>query len=145
MQIAVGSDHAGYALKEVLAAHLRDAGHDVVDVGTHSTESVDYPAFGAAVGRAVTAGDVERGVAVCGSGIGICIAANKVPGVRAATVHDVTSARFTRMHNDANVMCVGERFTGEQVALDAVDAFLSTDFEGGRHARRVDAIDNLLR
>jgi ribose 5-phosphate isomerase B len=145
MRIVVGSDHAGYGLKEVLAAHLRDAGHEVVDVGTHSTESVDYPAFGAAVGRSVVGGDADRGVAVCGSGIGICIAANKVPGVRAATVHDVTSARFTRLHNDANVMCVGERFTGEQVALDAVDAFLATDFEGGRHARRVDAIDDLLR
>ena len=144
MRIAVGSDHAGYELKEMLAAHLRAGGHDVVDVGTHSTESVDYPEFGAAVGRSVVSGDAERGVAVCGSGIGICIAANKVPGVRAATVHDVTSATFTRLHNDANVMCVGERFIGPQVALDAVDAFLATDFEGGRHARRVNAIDELL-
>ena len=144
MKVAVGSDHAGFALKEVLAAHLREGGHEVVDVGTHSTESVDYPEFGAAVGRAVVSGDVDRGVAVCGSGIGICMAANKIPGVRAATVHDVTSATFTRLHNDANVMCVGERFTGPQVALDAVDAFLATEFEGGRHARRTGAIDRLL-
>ncbi len=144
MRIAVGSDHAGYSLKEMLAEHLRGAGHEVVDVGTHSTESVDYPSFGAAVGRAVASGDVERGVAVCGSGIGICIAANKIPGIRAATVHDVTSATFTRLHNDANVMCVGERFIGPQVALDALDAFIATEFEGGRHARRVGAIDDLL-
>lgn len=144
MKIAVGSDHAGYELKEVLAAHLRDNGHEVVDVGTHSTESVDYPEYGAAVGRSVVSGETERGVAVCGSGIGICMAANKVPGVRAATVHDVTSATFTRLHNDANVMCVGERFTGPQVALDAVDAFVATSFEGGRHARRANAIDQLL-
>jgi ribose 5-phosphate isomerase B len=144
MKIAVGSDHAGFALKELLAAHLRDGGHEVIDVGTHSTESVDYPEFGAAVGRLVVSGDVERGVAVCGSGIGICMAANKVRGVRAATVHDVTSATFTRRHNDANVMCVGERFIGPQVALDALDAFIATDFEGGRHARRTAAIDQLL-
>ncbi len=144
MKIAVGSDHAGFALKQVLAAHLREGGHEVVDVGTYSTESVDYPEFGAAVGRSVVSGDAERGVAVCGSGIGICMAANKVPGVRAATVHDVTSATFTRLHNDANVMCVGERFIGPQVALDALDAFLATGFEGGRHARRTGAIDQLL-
>ena len=144
MRIAVGSDHAGFGLKQVLADHLREQGHDVVDVGTHSTESVDYPEFGVAVGRSVVSGNVDRGVAVCGSGIGICIAANKVPGVRAATVHDVTSAMFTRLHNDANVMCVGERFIGPQVALDAVDAFVATEFEGGRHARRVAAIDDLL-
>lgn len=144
MKIAVGSDHAGFALKQMLAAHLREGGHEVVDVGTYSTESVDYPEFGAAVGRSVVSGDAERGVAVCGSGIGICMAANKVPGVRAATVHDVTSATFTRLHNDANVMCVGERFIGPQVALDALDAFLATGFEGGRHARRTGAIDQLL-
>jgi len=145
MKIAVGSDHAGFALKELLAAHLLDSGHEVIDVGTHSTESVDYPEYGAAVGRSVMSGDAERGLAVCGSGIGICMAANKIPGVRAATVHDVTSATFTRLHNDANVMCVGERFIGPQVALDALDAFLSTEFEGGRHARRTGAIDQLLQ
>lgn len=144
MRIAVGSDHAGFELKELLAEHLRAAGHEVIDVGTNSKESVDYPAFGAAVGTKVVSGEVDRGVAVCGSGIGICIAANKVPGVRAATVHDVTSATFTRLHNDANVVCLGERFIGPQVALDAVDAFIATDFEGGRHARRVGAIDDLL-
>lgn len=143
MQIAVGSDHAGFVLKAAVAAHLTEAGHEVIDVGTHTTESVDYPDFGAAVGRTVASGGAQLGVAVCGSGIGICMAATKVPGVRAATIHDVTSARMSRLHNDANVMCLGERFTGVQVALDAVDAFISTEFEGGRHARRVAKIDAL--
>ncbi len=143
MRLVVGSDHAGFELKEELAAHLRSAGHDVVDVGTTDTASVDYPDFGAAVGRAVVAGDGELGVAVCGSGIGIAIAANKVPGVRAATVHDVTSARLSRQHNDANVVCLGQRFTGPQVAIDAVEAFLAVDFEGGRHQRRVNKIAEL--
>ncbi len=140
MRVVLGSDHAGLRLKQAIAAHLEQAGHEIIDVGTHTTESVDYPDFGAAVGRAVVSGQGTLGVAVCGSGIGICIAANKIAGVRAATVHDVTSARMTRLHNDANVLCLGERFTGEQVALDAVDIFLSTPFEGGRHARRVEKI-----
>ncbi len=143
MRIGVAADHAGTDLKGELAAHLRASGHEVVDLGTNGNESVDYPDFGAALGRAVAAGDVERGVAVCGSGIGICIAANKVAGVRAATVHDVTSARLTRLHNDANVICLGQRFTGVQVALDAVDVFMATAFEGGRHGRRVDKISAL--
>ncbi len=143
MRIAVASDHAGFELKQMLADHLRAGGHDVVDLGTDDNTSVDYPDFGAAIGAEVADGDSELGVAVCGSGIGICIAANKVKGVRAATVHDVTSARLTRLHNNANVMCLGERFTGPQVALDAVDAFISTDFEGGRHTRRVEKITTL--
>ena len=143
MRIAVGSDHAGFVLKSVIAEHLKEAGHDVVDVGTHEAVSVDYPDFGAALGRAVAGGEAELGVAVCGSGIGICIAANKVRGVRAATVHDVTSARLCKEHNNANVICVGERFIGQQVALDSVDAFLAAEFAGGRHARRVDKISQL--
>lgn len=143
MKVAVASDHAGFHMKSAIAEHLRAGGHEVIDLGTHNTESVDYPDFGAAIGRAVADGQVERGVAVCGSGIGICMAANKIPGVRAGTVHDVTSARLTRLHNDANIVCLGERFLGPQVALDAVDAFISTDFEGGRHARRVQKIDDL--
>ena len=143
MRIAVGSDHAGFEMKQMLAEHVSAAGHDVVDVGTDGTASVDYPDFGAAVGRAVVSGDADFGVAVCGSGIGICIAANKIPGIRAATVHDVTSARLSREHNDANVMCIGQRFVGSQVALDAVDAFLSAEFAQGRHSRRVDKITGL--
>lgn len=143
MRIAVGSDHAGFHLKESLAQHLRDAGHDVVDCGTYSDERVDYPDFGAAVGRSVAAGEVEGGLCVCGSGIGIAMAANKIAGVRAATVYDVTSARLTKQHNDANVICIGERLTGPQVALDAVDAWLNAIFEGGRHEGRVAKLDAL--
>jgi len=141
--IAVGSDHAGYVLKEQLAGELRDLGHEVVDLGAHSTDRVDYPDFGAAVGRAVAGGDADLGLCVCGSGIGIAMAANKVPGVRAATVHDVTSARLTRQHNDANVLCLGERLTGPEVASEALRAWLDAEFEGGRHAGRVDKISGL--
>jgi ribose 5-phosphate isomerase B len=144
MRIAIGADHAGYLLKTTLADDLRAKGHEVVDLGTHSDERVDYPDFGAAVGRAVTDGTAELGVCVCGSGIGIAIAANKIPGVRAATVHDVTSAHLAREHNDANVICVGERLTGADVAKEAVAAFLAARFEGGRHAGRVAKIDALL-
>jgi ribose 5-phosphate isomerase B len=143
MRIAVGSDHAGFHLKLQLADHIKVLGHEVVDLGADTAESVDYPDYGAAIGRCVAGGEADLGIGVCGSGIGICMAAGKVPGVRAATVHDVTSARLARAHNDANVMCVGERFTGAQVAIDAVEAFLGTEFEGGRHARRVAKIDAL--
>lgn len=143
MRLAVGSDHAGFDLKSVLIDHLRTAGHDVVDLGTDTTASVDYPDFGAAVGRAVAEGRADRGIALCGSGIGIAMAANKVPGVRAATVHDVTSGRLCRQHNDANVICLGQRLTGVAVALDTVDAYLSAEFEGGRHQGRIDKITDL--
>jgi ribose 5-phosphate isomerase B len=141
--IAVGSDHAGYALKEQLAGELRDLGHEVLDLGAHSPERVDYPDFGAAVGRAVVGGDAELGLCVCGSGVGIAMAANKVPGVRAATVHDVTSARLTRQHNDANVICLGERLIGPEVASEVLRAWLDAEFEGGRHAGRVDKLSGL--
>ena len=142
--IAVGADHAGYHLKTDLIAVLTDAGHTVVDCGTHSTDRVDYPDFGAAVGRSVASGEAEAGLCVCGSGIGIAIAANKIPGVRAATVHDVTSAHLAKEHNDANVICIGERLTGPEVAKEAVLAFLGATFEGGRHTGRVAKIDALL-
>lgn len=142
--VAVGSDHAGFELKELVAKHLVERGLEVIDVGTHSTDRVDYPDYGAAVGHAVASGRADLGVAVCGSGIGICMAANKVAGVRAATVHDVTSARLTREHNDANVICLGERLIGPQVATDAVDAWLDAAFEGGRHAGRVAKLDALI-
>lgn len=136
-RIAAGSDHAGFQLKQQLVALAREQGHEVVDLGTRGPESVDYPEFGAAVGRAVAAGEAEVGLCVCGTGIGISMAANKIPGIRAAVVHDVTSARLTRAHNDANVVCFGERLIGPEVARDALLAFLATPFEGGRHARRV--------
>ena len=141
--IAVGSDHAGYALKEQLAGELHDHGHEVLDLGVHSTHRVAYPDFGAAVGRAVAGGDAEVGLCVCGSGIGIAMAANKVPGVRAATVHDATSARLARQHNDANVLCLGERLIGPELASAALRAWLHAEFEGGRHVGRIDKLSDL--
>ncbi len=143
-RIAAGCDHAGFNLKSELVAHLESLGHDVIDCGTDSADRVDYPDFGAAVGRAVASGDAELGLCVCGSGIGIAIAANKIPGIRAATVHDVTSAHLTREHNDANVICFGERLIGPEVAKEALDAFLAAEFEGGRHEARVAKINALL-
>ncbi len=143
MRIAIGADHAGFRLKQQLAQHLKDLDHDVDDLGTHGEESVDYPDFGAAVGRAVVAGDADVGVCVCGTGIGIGMAANKVPGVRAAVVHDATSARLAREHNDANVVCLGARLVGSAVAQDIIDVFLSASFEAGRHVRRIDKLARL--
>jgi ribose 5-phosphate isomerase B len=144
MLIAIGADHAGFSLKNDLADHLRANGHEITDLGTHSDERVDYPDFGAAVGREVVSGRAELGVCVCGSGIGIAIAANKISGVRAATVHDVTSAHLAREHNDANVVCVGDRLIGPEVAKEAIDAFIGARFAGGRHTARVAKIDALL-
>lgn len=138
MKIVVGSDHAGFRLKEHLKERLAAWGHDVEDVGTHSTESCDYPVFGTAVGeRVVALGGEARGLCVCGSGIGISIAANKVAGVRAALVQEPTAAKLSRQHNDANVICFGERLIGVSVAEEALRVWLETPFEGGRHARRV--------
>lgn len=143
MRIAVGSDHAGYRLKQILAERLSGLGHQVDDLGTHSEAPVDYPAFGAAVGRAVTTGQAELGVCACGTGIGIAIAANKIEGVRAAVVHDATTARLARAHNHANVVCMGGRIVGEVVAIDAIDAFLATEPAPGRHETRVEEITAL--
>ncbi len=143
MRIAVGSDHAGLQLKTLLVEHLQGQGHDVVDLGTHTADPVDYPDFGEAVGRSVVTGEVDFGVCVCGTGIGISIAANKVRGVRAAVVHDVSSARLARQHNDANVMCLGARLSGPVVATDSVDEFLAAAFQGGRHASRIAKITAL--
>jgi ribose 5-phosphate isomerase B len=135
--IAVASDHAGFDLKEILKRDLQEAGLEVLDLGTHSTASVDYPDFGHAMAETIAAGKVEKGVIVCGTGIGISIAANRNPKVRAALVHDVTSARLTREHNDANVIAFGGRLIGTEVAREALKVFLKTPFEGGRHANRV--------
>lgn len=143
MRIAVGSDHAGYPLKGLLTSHLVALGHEVRDLGTDSEDPVDYPEFGAAVGRAVAGGLAELGICVCGTGIGIAMAANKITGVRAAVVHDVTTARLSRAHNHANVVCLGGRILGEQVARDAIEAFLHTEPSGGRHRRRVAEIAGL--
>ena len=135
--IALASDHAGYALKAELKEELERQGHEVLDLGTHGPESVDYPDFGHAMGQALEAGRAQRGVLICGSGIGISIAANRHPGVRAALCHDETSARLARAHNDANVLALGARLIGPEVAKNCLEVFLKTDFEGGRHAARV--------
>jgi len=146
MRIAVGSDHAGYALKSEIIGHLTESGHEVLDLGTDSAQvSVDYPVYGRAVAEAVAGGRAERGVCVCGTGIGIGIAANKVDGIRAAVVHDTTTALLARHHNDANVVSLGERTTGRAEAIDAIDAFLTTEFDGGRHRRRIDQITDIER
>ena len=138
-----GSDHAGLELKRALVAKLQELGDEVLDIGTHDTASVDYPTFGAEVGRRVAADKTLRGLVVCGSGIGISIAANKVHGVRCALVHDHLTAQLARQHNDANVIALGARTTGPDVAADAVLAFRSTEFLGGRHAKRVGLLDEM--
>lgn len=141
MRIAVGADHAGRELKDHLAARLAKAGHEIDDLGTHSPESCDYPDYGRAVGEAVARGKAEMGLIVCGTGIGISIAANRIAGVRAARCNGEYDARFARLHNDANVLALGARVIGEGVAEGIVDVFFSTEFEGGRHARRVRKIE----
>jgi ribose 5-phosphate isomerase B len=145
MRIALASDHAGFSLKDELAAWLRDSGHVVIDLGTNGPESVDYPEFGARLASAVASGEAERGVAVCGSGIGISIAANRNPHCRCARVDDPLSARLSREHNDANVIALGGRLIGSDMAKACVTEFLDTDFAGGRHQRRVDQLSQLLQ
>jgi ribose 5-phosphate isomerase B len=139
-RLAIGADHAGRPLKDLLAAHLTAGGHEVIDLGTHADDSVDYPDYGAAVAHAVLDGRAELGVCVCGTGIGISIAANKVHGIRAAVVHDVTTARLARQHNDANVVCIGARVTGTETAIQALDAFVAAGFQAGRHVQRITKI-----
>jgi len=139
--VALAADHAGFALKEELRTELDQAGVEYIDLGTNSTDSVDYPDFGRAVADAVAEGRADRGVIVCGTGIGISIAANRVGGVRAAVCHDATTARLAREHNDANVLALGARIVGGEVAKDCLRAFLSTPFDGGeRHQRRVEKL-----
>lgn len=143
MKMVVGSDHAGYLLKVTLMNWLVDQGHDVTDVGTYSEESVNYPHYGALVARAVASGEYERGVAVCGSGQGICMAANKVPGVRGGVIRDLRDAEMTRRHNNANVACFGGQFTTPDDATAALQVFLETGFDGGRHEVRVEQLKML--
>lgn len=140
MRIAIGADHAGWELKEHLRERLERAGHTVVDCGTNSAESADYPDFAIPVARRVAAGAVDRGILVCSTGVGMSIAANKIPGVRAALGTGVEEVRLTRGHNDANVLTLGARYTSPAQADAMVDAFLATDFLGGRHARRIGKI-----
>ena len=138
MKLAMGCDHGGFAMKEELKAYLTDLGHEVKDCGCYSTDSCDYPEFGEAAARAVAEGACEMGIVVCTTGIGISIAANKVKGIRCAHCPDAMSAEMTRRHNDANVIAIGAGMVGMNVAKRMVDVFLSTEFEGGRHQRRVD-------
>lgn len=145
MRIAVAADHAGYRLKEVVVRHLRELGHDVIDLGTGSEEPVDYPPLCADAGRMVAGGDAEAGIVLGGSGQGEAIAANKVHGVRAALCHDELTARLARQHNDANVLSLGGRLLGETLALAIVDAFFATGFDGGRHQRRVEQLADIER
>ena len=143
MKIAFGSDHAGYEYRQMLMAHARELGHEVIDYGTFSKESCDYPVYGHAVGAAVANGEADRGILVCGTGIGMSMAANKHRGIRAACCSDYFSAKFTRAHNDANVLCLGGRVVGPGLACEIVNVFLNTPFEGGRHARRVAQIKEI--
>lgn len=140
MKIAVACDHGGLNLKNKIIAHLKEAGHEVFDFGTKTTDSCDYPEYALPAAEAVASGKCERGILVCSTGIGVSIVANKVPGVRCAHCHDSYCAEFTRLHNDSNVIALGEKVIGEGYALEIIDIFLKTKFEGGRHQRRVDKI-----
>ena len=141
MKIAIGCDHAGYPLKVAVEDKLLKEGYGIMDVGTESTESVDYPIYGKSVGRAVASGLADRGIVICGSGIGISIAANKVKGVRCALCTSVEMAEMSRRHNDANVLAMGARMIEQDLAFKIVDKWLETDFEGGKHLRRINMLD----
>ena len=146
MRVAVGADHAGYRYKELLADDLRSAGHEVLDVGTDSTESVDYPDYARSVAEAVREGRVDRGLVVCGSAVGVTMAANKVPGVRAGTCHDCYSARQAVEHDDMNVLCLGERVVGIELAREVLRSFLAAEFTGEeRHRRRLGKVRAIER
>lgn len=146
MRVAIGADHGGFELKEEIKTHLQGSGVEVIDLGTHSTASVDYPRYGVAVGQAILKGEADLGIVVCGTGLGISMAANKIPGIRAAVCTETFSARMTREHNNANVLALGARVIGPGLALDIVDIFLKTQYSGDeRHARRVKLMDDLER
>jgi ribose 5-phosphate isomerase B len=145
MRIAVGSDHRGVGLRAKLIEYLRHLGQDIVDVGTHDTREVDYPDIAAQVARKVASQEVDRGILVCGTGVGMCIVANKFPGVRAAPCHDDITAELSRRHNDLNVLCLSGDLIGEKLADRLVEIWLKTPFEGGRHARRNVKIESLER
>lgn len=138
MKIAIGSDHGGFRLKTIISQHLKEKGYEVVDCGTQNDiDSVDYPVYARLVSDVVVSKKVDLGIAICGTGIGVSIAANKVTGIRAALCHDVFSAKATREHNDSNVLCLGQRVIGEGLACLIVDTWLETSYQGGRHAKRV--------
>lgn len=146
MRISIGADHAGYAYKSILVPWLEEASHEVLDEGTFGPESVDYPDYAAAVGYRVAGGEAERGILVCGSAIGVCIVANKIPGIRAGVCHDTYSARQGVEHDDMNVLCMGERIIGIALAREIVERFLAARFSGGeRHRRRLDKLEAVER
>ncbi len=141
MKIAMANDHSAVEMKNEIKAYVESKGYEVIDFGTNSSESCDYPAYGEKVGRAVASGEAKYGIAICGTGIGISIATNKIKGVRCALCHNTTTARLTREHNDANVLALGGRIVGDVLALEMVDVFLDTKFEGGRHQTRINCIE----
>lgn len=143
MRVAIGSDHAGYDYKKMLTSYLMDLGYDVFDAGTYSKESCDYPDIAVALSEKVTSGDCDRGILICGTGIGMGIAANKVKGIRAACASEHFSVKYSRLHNDANVLCIGARVIGEGTAAELCELFLKTDYEGGRHNKRVDILKKI--
>jgi ribose 5-phosphate isomerase B len=145
MKIAIASDHRGYAIKGKLLSLLSDLGHEALDFGPETGDSVDYPDYGAQVAQAVSNAKVDRGILICGTGLGMCIVANKFPGVRAVTCHDDLTAEASRMHNDANVLCLSADLLGDRLVNRMVEIWLKTEFEGGRHARRVGKISELER
>lgn len=143
MKIALASDHGGFALKEVIKSHLNEIGYEVIDFGTNSNESCDYPVFANLAAKAVVSGECEKGIVVCGTGVGVSIAANKVNGIRCALVHDVFTAEATRAHNDSNMLAMGGRVIGDGLAIMIVDTWLNTEYEGGRHQNRLDLIKDM--
>ena len=140
MKIAVANDHGGLELKKALLKYLEEKGYVVKDFGTYTSDSCDYPDFALPAAEAVAAGEFDRGIVICSTGIGISIVANKVPGIRCAHCHDTYSAKYTRLHNDANMLAFGQKIIGEGLMLEIVETFLNTGFEGGRHQRRIDKI-----
>ncbi len=145
MKVALGCDHAGFALKDVVAGCLAQAGHEVLDEGAFSDESCDWPDFGERVARRVASGEAERGIAICGTGVGMAMAANRLPGARAAACNDLYTARYSRLHNDANVLSMGARVIGPGMAAEIVRVWMETPFEGGRHSRRLDKLTEIER
>ena len=143
MKIAIGSDHGGFSVKEIAKPHLEKLGYEVIDFGTNTPDSCHYPIYAEKVARAVASGEADKGILICGTGIGMSIAANKIPGIRAAAVSDCFTAKATRQHNDSNILCLGERTVGPGLALMLMATFLTTEFEGGRHQTRVDMISAL--
>lgn len=143
MRIAIGSDHRGFAIKSKIIAYLQQTGHEVLDAGTSSAQSVDYPDYARVVADQVAHHEADRGILICGSGIGMCIAANKVRGIRAANCHDEFTAEMSRRHNDVNVLCLSADMLGERMIDRMIEIWLTTEFEGGRHARRVEKISEL--